>query len=236
MKVLLIILLLFTCDVYAKIDPKVYIPPQAYEYIPIIKKEVSQIFPDFPYPFYFGALIEHESCVSLLNKKCWNPSSELKTKRERGIGFGQVTIAYRDNGDVRFDTLTDLVKKHRDYLKDLSWNNIIDRPDLQIRAIILLYKDNYKHPAISRVPRIQRLAMADSAYNGGMRDVIKSRTVCGMTYNCDPNNWFNNVENNNVKSTRKLYGNRSARDINNHHVRDVILVRSTKYIYAFRKY
>lgn len=90
MKVLLFMLLiLFSCDVYSKIDPKVYIPPQAYEYIPIIKQEIKDVFPDFPYPFYFGALIEHESCINLLHVKCWNPSSQLKTKRELGIGFGQ---------------------------------------------------------------------------------------------------------------------------------------------------
>ncbi len=236
MKILLFLLVLVSCDVYSKIDPKTYIPPQAFEYIPTIKEEINETFPDFLYPFYFGALIEHESCISLTHKKCWNPSSKLQTKRELGIGFGQITKAYRDDGSIRFDTLSDLVKKHKRELKDLSWNNIIDRPDLQIRAIILLFKSNYKHPAISKVPNIQRLAMSDSAYNGGMRDVIKSRTVCGMSSNCNPNVWFNNVENYNVKSKRKLYGNRSARDINNHHVRDVILIRTVKYIHAFKRY
>lgn len=89
MKILLFLLVLVSCNVYSKIDPKTYIPPQAFEYIPTIKEEVNEIFPDFLYPFYFGALIEHESCISLTHKKCWNPSSKLQTKRELGIGFGQ---------------------------------------------------------------------------------------------------------------------------------------------------
>lgn len=130
--------------------------------------------------------------------------------------------------------MSDLVRNHNRYLKDLTWNNIIDRPDLQIRAIILLYKDNYNNVALIKVPVMQRLAMADSAYNGGIRDVIRSRTVCGLSINCDPNIWFNNVELYNVKSTRKLYGDRSARDINNHHVRDVLLIRTLKYLQAFK--
>lgn len=235
MKILMFsLLLLFSYNTYSSIDPKTYIPPQAIQYIPVIKQESKIIFKEFTYPFYFGALIEHESCITLTHKKCWNPSSQLKTKRERGVGLGQITIAYREDGSTRFDTLSDLVRNHNRYLKDLTWNNIVDRPDLQIRAIILLYKDNYNNVALIKVPVMQRLAMADSAYNGGIRDVIRSRTVCGLTINCDPNIWFNNVELYNVKSTRKLYGNRSARDINNHHVRDVLLVRTLKYLQAFK--
>ena len=235
MKILIFsLLLLFSSNIYSKIDPKTYIPPQAIQYIPIIKEETKLVFPKFPYVFYFGALIEHESCITLTHKKCWNPSSQLKTKRELGVGLGQLTKAYRDDGSVRFDTLSDLVKNNNRYLKELTWNNIIDRPDLQIRAIIILYKDSYDNIALIKVPGVQRLAMADSAYNGGIRDVIRSRTVCGLSKDCDPNIWFNNVENYNVKSKKILYGNRSARDINNHHVRDVIFVRTHKYIFAFR--
>lgn len=77
--------------------------------------------------------------------------------------------------------------------------------------------------------------MADSAYNGGIRDVIRSRTVCGLASGCDPNVWFNNVENYNVKSTKILYGKRSARDINNNHVRDVVITRAPKYLEEFKK-
>lgn len=236
MKIMIFLLLiLFTDNVYSYPDVKTYIPEQAYQYLPIIKKETDNLFKEFPYPFYFGALIEHESCITLTHKKCWNPSSELKTKRERGVGLGQITIAYREDGSVRFDTLSDLVRNNNQYLKELTWNNIINRPDLQIRSIILLYRDSFNNLSLSKVPELQRLAMADSAYNGGIRDVIRSRTVCGLTSGCDPNVWFNNVENYNVKKTKILYGNRSARDINNHHVRDVIITRAPKYLEEFKK-
>lgn len=76
---------------------------------------------------------------------------------------------------------------------------------------------------------INRLAFADAAYNGGMGGVQKERRACGLKTGCDPQQWFGHVEHVCLKSRRVLYGNRSACDINRHHVHDVINVRSVKY-------
>ena len=45
-----------------------------------------------------------------------------------------------------------------------------------------------------------------------------------------PETYEDNVENYSVKQRKVLYANRSARDINNHHVRDVLKVRMPKYV------
>lgn len=205
-----------------------YIPPQALSYLPMVKTEQQNIMPEYPYPEYFAALIEHESCISLTHSKCWNPKSRLKTAREEGAGLGQLTRAYRTNGSLRFDALSDLRRQHSQQLKDLSWDNVYKRPDLQIRAIVIMSNQNYRSLTDVKDVR-QRTAMMDSAYNGGIGGVRKERLRCSLTLGCNPNVWFGHVESVCLKSQKVLYAGRSACDINRHHVRDVLITRLPKY-------
>ena len=209
-------------------DLKTYIPKRAYIYYPLVIKEVERIQPDFILPPYYGALIEHESCIRLTYKKCWNPYSELKTSREQGVGLGQLTRAWR-NGKLRFDSLRNLRRRHYKELSELTWYNIKDRPDLQIRAIVLMWSDNFRRLKRS-IDYYDRIAMADSAYNGGFGGLRKDIKKCYLTKGCNSNKWFDNVELTCTKSKRPLYGNRSACDINRYHVRDVLDNRLNKYI------
>lgn len=225
--IIAIFLFLNSLMVYAQ-NVKTYIPTQAYQYIPKVNQEAVRLMPDFPYPYYFASLIEHESCISLKHSKCWNPKSKLSTKRELGIGLGQMTKTFREDGSIRFDVLSDLKKAYSQELKELSWSTIEIRPDLQIRSIILMTRNSYKN--FYMIPdSFERISMADSAYNGGARDVNKSRMVCGLSKECDPKKWFNNVERYCVKSKKPLYGGRSACDINTYHVKDVMFTRLPKY-------
>lgn len=195
----------------------------------------SNTFGKIQYVTYFGSMIEHESCVTLTNPRCWSPKSELLTRwpktnkvREQGVGLGQITRAYTESGIIRLDVLTDLKKRYPKQLKDLTWDNIKDRPDLQIVAITLLWLDNYDRIPKS-VPEFDRMAFADSAYNGGYGFIIKDRKACGLKASCDPNIWFNNVEKINSRGNKILYGTRTANDINRHHVRDVLVDKWPKY-------
>lgn len=222
-------LLLLCGSLYAK-DVKTYIPPQAYQYFDDIRENINLIIPSWNryYRSYFPALIEHESCISLTHSRCWNPRSRLKTKREEGAGLGQLTRAYRSDGTLRFDSLTELKRRHMEYLKELTWDNIYQRADLQIRAIVLMTKDNYLQ--LSMIEDVfQRIAMTDAAYNGGLSGVHKERRACGLAKDCNPDIWFDNVERYCLKSKKILYGNRNACDINRYHVKDVLLIRRPKY-------
>lgn len=226
--------ILLTCIVtsVSAQNVKTYIPEQAYQYFPYIVQEADLYTPTLTPTAYYGALIEHESCVSLKAKRCWSPTSELKTSREQGVGLGQITRAYHPSGKLRFDTLQELKQKHSQELKELSWSTVKQRVDLQIRAIVLLTKANYDQ--LYSIPdSYQKLAFTDSAYNGGLRDVNKDRRLCGLTQGCNSLIWFNNVEKHCSKSQKKLYGNRSACDINRTHVRDVLITRLPKYEQAF---
>ncbi len=207
---------------------KTFIPVKAFTYLPTVKTEATRIMPQFDTPWYFGSLVEHESCISLKHSRCWSPTSQLLSKRERGAGLSMLTIAYNTDGSTRFDSLTDLRRANMLELKELSWSNILERPDLQIRSLVLMTRSNYNifHEVNSK---LQRLAMTDQAYNAGAGRVKKNRLKCSLEKDCDPNIWFGNVENYCTASTKPLYAGRSACDIAKEHVTDVLLTRMPKY-------
>lgn len=209
-------------------DVKTCIPEKAFKYRDLIYSEIETYFPEIPIYAYVPSLIEYESCISLTHRRCWEPTSRLKTKREEGAGLSMVTRAYNSDGSIRFDTLTDLRRKYIEELKEASWDTIYQRPDIQIRILVLLSRDNYK-ALYSVTDPMERLYMADSAYNGGLSGVFKDRRACSLAPNCDPQKWFNNVEKYCTKSKKILYGNRNACDINRHHVKDVLKTRLPKY-------
>lgn len=103
------------------------------------------------------------------------------------------------------------------------------RPDLQIRAVVLKSKDNYEIYSRGTVDSYNALAFGDAAYNGGIGGVNRDRTACKISRKCNPDIWFDNVEHYCTKSKAILYGNRSACDINRHHVYEVLKLRSNKY-------
>ncbi len=203
------------------------VPAAAQPYLPVLQGEIRTHFDAHPMPEYFGGLIEHESCISLSHSRCWSSKSRLKTSREEGAGLGQLTRAWRADGSLRFDALAEMRDRHPS-LRALSWRTIYDRPDLQLRAVVLKIKDAFTALRVVSSP-MDRLAMADAAYNGGLAGLQRERRACELTNGCDPQRWWGNVERTCLKSRAPLYGSRSACDINRHHVSDVIRVRAPKY-------
>ncbi len=227
--VLAALLVLFGGQVHAApLDVKSYIPANAQTYAPALKAEQERFWGDHPAPELLGGLVEQESCISLTHPKCWNPQARLKTTREEGAGMGQITRAYRANGSLRFDALAGMRSRHAE-LQGWSWANVYQRPDLQLRAIVLMSRANYQDIRRVVVNSQAALAFADAAYNGGIGGVQSDRRACGLKRACDPQQWFANVEYTCTKSRAVLYSKRSACDINREHVRNVMLVRSTKY-------
>lgn len=211
-------------------DARTYIHPRAKALFPSIGAEIERLFPVLPKWEYVPGLIEHESCVSLRAAKCWNSKSELKTSREQGVGLGQLTRAWDKVGKLRFDNLDVMRKRYPGEMGEADWATFKDRPDLQIRGILLMLKEEYNYFSFIKNEDL-RLQMTDSAYNGGRRDATRAREICGMTKGCDPNKWFDNIEKHCVKSkiANPGYGGRNACDINNGHVRDVFLIRMGKF-------
>lgn len=201
--------------------------PKSLQHAATIKAEIAEHWAELPWPHYVPGLIEHESCLSLTHPRCWEPTSRLKSAREEGAGLGQLTRAWNPDGTLRFDALAELRSRHA-VLSGLSWDTIYSRPDLQIRALVVMSAETWR--AFAGVPDfLERLAMTDAAYNGGAAGVRRERNSCGLTAGCDPQRWFGHVEHHCLKSRRPLYGGRSACDINRHHVADVLHARMPKY-------
>lgn len=188
--------------------------PRAVQFAPLIKAETQAHWPDLPWPHYVAALISHESgCPAL--RSCWSPTAKLKTQREEGAGLGQITRTWRPDGSLRFDSLAEMRSRHP-ALREWSWNNVYQRPDLQIRGVVLMSRVNWDSLRLID-DYWERLAMTNAAYNGGLGGVHSDRRACQIKPGCDPQRWWGHVETTCTKSRAPLYGKRSACDINRDH-------------------
>lgn len=205
-------------------------PAGFFTYGPLLQNEQQRYWPAHPHPVLLAALVEQESCISLQAKSCWNPAARLQSAREEGAGFGQITRAYRHDGSLRFDALADMRERYASELGEWSWQNVYLRPDLQLRALVLMSRDAAK--AFRNAPAA--LAFGDAGYNGGIAGVQKERRACALSAGCDAGLWFGHVEKHCLKSRQPLYGGRSACDINREHVSNVLLLRPGKYSRWFK--
>lgn len=211
-------------------NPTTYIPERAFDYRDDLYNEIHKLIPEMPDYNFVPSLIEHESCISLKHSKCWNANSVLSNKREHSIGFFQIAKAYNADGSVRMDTLGSLKRKYKTELSNASWDNLHLRPDLQIRAGVLLIRDNWVFFRGVPDPK-ERMYFVDAAHNSGAGNVEKDRRACNLQIGCDPNVWYGNVELTCTRSKKPIpaYGNRSFCDINRNHVTDVLKTRLPKY-------
>jgi len=201
-------------------------PPAWAPYIDMLIIEQRQTWPDHPAPTVLASLIETESN--------WNPAARRKTSTEEGAGLGQLTRTWRADGAVRFDTLSDLTTKFPT-LAPLSWQNVYQRPDLQIKAIVLMSKDCYQRMIVDPPSGFEnRLAFCTAAYNGGEAGVRQERQLCKITTECNPNAWFGHVEKTCMKSQAIVPGTkRTFCQVNRDHARSVMIDKRAKYIPLF---
>jgi hypothetical protein len=205
------------------------LPPNAITYLPMLKAEQMRGWPDHPAPSILAGQVEQETCISLKHSRCWSPQARLKTEREEGAGFGQLTRAWSAGGGLRFDTV-DAVRAIDPGLAALSWANIYQRPDLQLRALVAMNHDC--HLRIGRLVEDtdNKFCFCLAAYNGGYGCMQAERRACHLAGNCDPDQWFGHVERHCLKSKTKWKGyGASACDINREYVPNVFIIRREKY-------
>lgn len=197
------------------------LPPNALLYLPALYAEVKTYWPDMPNKYAFASQIEQETCISLKSKGCWNPKTELKTSREYGFGFGQITVTDRFNVFKEVQQLDPT-------LQAWKWEERYN-PQLQLRALVLKDKVTYDKLKVKDIR--SSLSFMLAGYNGGIGGVLSDRRVCQGTPGCNPNLWRGNVENTSLKqkSVTAGYG-QSFFQINRGYVVNVLDVRLPKYI------
>lgn len=203
------------------------IPKNALQYLPDLVQTQRTIWPAAPMPSFLAAQVEQESCISLTHSKCWNPRAELKTKRENGVGFGQFTRAYRADGSIRFDKISELSAAHKS-LRGWSWDKRYD-PRYQLTAIVEMNKAIFGRQRGAATERDQ-LSFTLSAYNGGEGGVLQDRRLCANTKDCDQSRWLGHVSKTSLKSRTPHPGyKQSFFAINREYVTNVLDVRRPKY-------
>lgn len=197
------------------------LPPGAVKYLPLLASEQAARWPDVPLKSALAAQVEQETCVSLKSKGCWNPRTELKTSREYGWGLGQLTKT------AQFDNFAEARKLDKS-LADWKWEDRYD-PSRQLRTLVLMNRAAYRRLGSVADPQA-RLAMAFSAYNGGLGGVNADRRLCAQVKGCDPGRWFGHVEAHSLKARTKTAGyGQSFFDINRGYVRAVMTERRPRY-------
>lgn len=203
------------------------VPQRARQYLPALKAEQNARWPSHPWPPMLGGMVEQETCLSLAHSKCWSPLAQLKTQREEGAGLGMLTRAFHPDGRTRFDALSELKDRHP-ALRELTWANVYQRADLQLRALVLKSRDDF-HTFDPVRSIVNRLVFQVAAYNRGVGGIQAERRLCQVTADCDPQLWWGHVERTCTASRQPIYAGRSACDINRSHVQKVVEVRAPRY-------
>jgi hypothetical protein len=200
------------------------LPANAIKYAPALVSETKRFWPEFQPISLFAGQVEKESCTSLKSQRCWTPYAELKTTRERGVGFGQITVV-----PGRFDALQEMVDANPVALKGWAWNtpSLYD-PELQLRALVLKNKTNWNR-ITGMATNQDRVDAMLIAYNGGLGNVVTSRRMCAATPGCDSTRWRGHAEKTSRLSKVVMTGyGKSFHDINRGYPGDVEL-RAVKY-------
>lgn len=221
--IILILITLFTFEIMiSNAYSQTTIPPNSKQYLPLLSKVIDEYWKELSIKSSPAGQVEQETCISLKHKKCWNPKAELKTSREYGFGFGQITITDKFNN---FEE----IKKMDKSLKSWKWEDRYD-PYTQLKALIVYDKFIY-NKIIGANSDFDRLCFTFASYNGGLGGLVQERQLCKLTKGCDSTKWFGNVENTSRKSKKKYQGyGKSFFEINREYVHNILLVRRQKYI------
>lgn len=176
------------------------------KYLPLLDTTVSCKWPQLEQRYYLGGQVYAESK--------WDPNARLKTDREEGVNFGQITVT------KQFDNFT-AFKALDKSLKSWKWEDRFD-PVNGMKALVVYDYSLFKQ--VQQAATVEdRFAFTFSAYNGGMGGLLKDRRLCQGTTGCDMTRWVSNVAGTSWKAKSKVQGYGSSfYDINRDYVKNIM--------------
>lgn len=194
---------------------------RAKPWIPTLQKNFKIYWPDAPLKHYQPSQIEQESL--------WKQFAELKTSREHGRCFSQMTIAYNKDGTVRFNKFIEARQRYKE-LRGWDWQN--DPFNAQYHLLFVTLEDHRNFLAFNDTfsTDMDRWAATLVCYNAGCTTVRSRWSVCEKTPGCDSSRWFGGLDSVASVSEAKalLYGRPLAAE-RNKYPRLIIFTRSLKY-------
>lgn len=184
-------------------------------FLPTLLDEQEAWWPDAPFPSAFAGQVEQESL--------WRQRAELKTAREHGAGFSQITKT------DRFDALSELRSQFPTAFRGWGWGGTLFDARFQLRAVILMDLRNWRVITNTADDR-ERLAMSLAAYNGGLGGLSSDRRLCAATKGCDPSKWWGHVERVSLKARTVSHGYGQSFFCVNHRYASRVADRSQKYM------
>jgi hypothetical protein len=189
-------------------------------YVRVLPRIFEEVWPDAPMRSVIPAQIEKESR--------WDPNAVLCVPkpgcgREKGHGFGQLTITPRFN-------VFEEVKPLHPLLRGWHPKDYFD-PVRQMVAVVA--KDRLHYRQCSKVFKGERdrMACVASSYNGGWGGVLSDVRLCSNTQGCIPTVWFEHVEKYSLKNKTPLHGyGQSFFEVNRRYARLTVIETNPKYI------
>jgi hypothetical protein len=192
---------------------------KAEPYLPTLKNIIQEYWKDVPMKETIPAQIEAESG--------WKVNAELRTSREHGVGFSQITIAFNKDGSVRFDNFKEAKRKYKE-LTDWNWNDKFNAK-YHFTYLCLTDKSNFNNMSKLFTKNIDRWAGTLVSYNAGRGTVLNRRALCKITEGCNFNLWFGGCNTVKMKGEDKLLYGQKLYEMRNKYPFNIIFKKSEKY-------
>jgi hypothetical protein len=182
-------------------------------------KPYTHIFQEVVHKYWTDVKSEHYMLGQTEQESRWIIRAELKTSREYGFGFAQITVTDRFNNFLE-------AKKNIKALSAWSWENRFEAR-YQFIYLVLTDKSNFTKMKFMKTT-IDKWAGALVCYNAGTGTVIQRRALCKQTLGCQPDKWFDGLDSVEMNYEKKLLYGRELGKMRNEYP-ELVIKKAGKY-------
>ena len=188
-------------------------------------KPYLSTFQEVVHKYWTSVKSEHYMLGQVEQESRWNPKAELKTSREYGFGFAQITVTSQFNNFLE-------ARKHIKELSSWNWDNRFDAK-YQLTYLVLTDKSNFNQMK-SLTSTMDKWAGAFICYNAGSGTVIQRRALCKKTPGCQSDRWFGGLDSVHMKYEDRLLYGRTLYKMRNEYP-ELVIKKAEKYLCLLQK-